>query len=215
MDRNAKILLEQSSDDGHNKLDDDFEMCSEEESGITSSCRHVMSKETASQSPTMNSTPIKSQIVITSSTEMPLSSDESVMIDVGVEPNYHNFFGSLNDNEVHMEIVENFYENNDETMENVTIVDSHAGAPQKFLPLTYEQRWIAGLKLNLVLNIEKHKVIVDGVGTVLKKPPVIFHKALGNGVCLFNSFLILLAGWDTCNAIIHHVICNYCYITAM
>ena len=140
MDRNAKIVLEQSSDDGCNKLDDDFEMCSEEESGITSSCRCVMSKEKASQSPTMTSAPIKSQIVIMSSTEMPLPSDESVMIDVGVEPDYCNLFGSLNVNEVYMEIVENLYEDNDETMENVTIVDSHAGAPQKFLPLTYEQR---------------------------------------------------------------------------
>ena len=99
-----------------------------------------MSKETPSQSPTITSTPIKSQMVIISRTEMPLSSDESVMIDVGVEPDYHNLFGSLNVNEVHMEIVENLYEDNDETMENVSIVDSHAGAPQKFLPLTYEQR---------------------------------------------------------------------------
>ena len=65
------------------------------------------------------------------------------------------------------------------------------------------------MKLNFVFNIEKHKVIVDGVGTVLKNPPVIFHKALGNGACLFNSFSILLTGWDIYNAIICHVICNY------
>ena len=109
-----------------------------------------------------------------------------------------------------MEIVDDLCDDSDDNdMQSVKIVDSHSSPPKKFLPLTYEQWRIAGLKLNLVLNSAHHKVVVDGIGTVLKNPPVIFQKALGNRACLFNSFLILLTGWDTYNAIIQHEICNY------
>ena len=95
MDKNGKIVLEQSSDEGGDKCEDEVEMTSDEDSDITRSCRHVMSRDTVSQSPSMMLMPIKSQLVIMSSTEMPLSLDESVNIDVGVETDYHNVWGHL------------------------------------------------------------------------------------------------------------------------
>ena len=87
-----------------------------------------MSRDTVSQSqsPSMMSMPIKSQLVIMSSTEMPLSSDESVNIDVGVEADYHSVWGSLNVNQVPMEIVDDLYDDSDDNdMQSVQIVDSH------------------------------------------------------------------------------------------
>ena len=68
MDKNGKIVLEQSSDEGGDKCEDEVEMTSDEDSDITRSCRHVMSRDTVSQSPSMTSMPIKSQLVIMSST---------------------------------------------------------------------------------------------------------------------------------------------------
>ena len=137
MDKNGKIVLEQSSDKGGDKCEDEVEMTSDEESEITRSCRCVLSRDTVSQSPSMTSTPIKSQLVIMSSTEMPLYSDELVNIDVGVETDYYNVWGSLNVNQVPMEIVEDLYDDND--MQSVKIIDSHSSPPKKFVPLIYEQ----------------------------------------------------------------------------
>ena len=124
------------------KCEDEVEMSSDEDSDITRSCRHVMSRDTVSQSqsPSMMSMPIKSQLVIMSSTEMPLSLDELVNIDVGVETDYCNAWGSLNVNQVPMEIVDDLYDDSDDNdMQSVQIVDSHSSPPKKFLPLTYEQ----------------------------------------------------------------------------
>ena len=134
MDKNGKIVLEQSSDEGGDKCENEVEMTSDEDSDITRSCKHVLSRDTVSQSPSMTSTPIKSQLVIMPSTEMPLSLDELVNIDVGLETDYCNVWGSLNVNQVPMEIVDNLYDDND--MQHVTIVDSHSSPPKKFLPLT-------------------------------------------------------------------------------
>ena len=98
MDKNGKIVLEQSSDEGGDKCEDEVEMTSDEDSDITRSCRCVMPRDTVGQSPSMMSMPKKSQLVIMSTTEMPLALDESVNIDVGVETDYHNIWGSLNVN---------------------------------------------------------------------------------------------------------------------
>ena len=64
---------------------------------------------------------------------MPLSSDELVNIDVGVETDYHNVWGSLNVNQVPMEIVDDLYDDSDDNdMQSVKIVDSHSSPPRNF-----------------------------------------------------------------------------------
>ena len=63
----------------------------------------------------VTSTPIKSQIVIMSSQEMPPSSDESETIDVAVE---RNPFGDMNVDEILIEIVDDL---NNESGVDVTV----------------------------------------------------------------------------------------------
>ena len=72
----------------------------------------------------------------------------------------------------------------------------------------YERR-VAALKFILVITGTSHPVTYTGVGKLLSSTPVITRSALGNGVCLFNSFSMLLTGRDTYSTIIHHIVCNY------
>ena len=65
------------------------------------------------------------------------------------------------------------------------------------------------MKFNLVINGKTHPVKFIGYGKLCPYPPVITQAAKLNGVYLFNSFAMLLAGRDTYSAIIHHVVCNY------
>ena len=65
---------------------------------------------------TINFHPIKSQMVIVSSTEMPLSSDDSETIDVGTE-NFVDFtrnpWGDLDVNKIPIKIVDDLHETGD------------------------------------------------------------------------------------------------------
>ena len=87
----------------------------------------------------LTSTPIKSQIVIMFSTENPLSSDESINIDVGLESTELNPLGSVDVSHIPMEIVENLFDG-DDSLNSVTVIDSHGSVQRKFVPLTDEQR---------------------------------------------------------------------------
>ena len=88
----------------------------------------------------LTSMPIKSQIVIMSSTENPLSSDESINIDVGLESTELNPLGSVDVSHIPMEIVENLFDDGDDSLNNVTVIDSCGSVQRKFVPLTDEQR---------------------------------------------------------------------------
>ena len=88
----------------------------------------------------LTSMPIKSQIVIMSSTENPLSSDESINIDVGLESTELNPLESVDVSYIPMEIVENLFDDGDDSLNNVTVIDSCGSVQRKFVPLTDEQR---------------------------------------------------------------------------
>ena len=186
------------------------EVNEESETDMKESCQRVVPsfpKDLCDSN--LTSMPIKSQIVIMSNTENPLSSDESINIDVGLESTELNPLGSVDVSHIPMEIVENLFDDGDNSLNNVTVIDSHGSVQRKFLPLTDEQRQVASLKLSLVLNLKEHKVNMEGNDTILNNPPTVTEKSRGDGACLFNTFSLLLSGRQTYNAIIRHVICNY------
>ena len=71
----------------------------------SNTCKRTKQYDIQSHPKLVTSAPIKSQIVIVSSKEMPLSSDELETIDVGVEGS-ENPFGDMNLNEISIEIVD-------------------------------------------------------------------------------------------------------------
>ena len=117
-----------------------------------------------------------------SSTENPLSSDESINIDDGLESTELNPLGSVNVSHIPMEIVENLFDDGDDSLNNITVTDSHGSVQRKFVPLTDEQRRVASLKFSLVLNLKHHKVNMEGNDT-MKNPPTVIEKSRGDGAC--------------------------------
>ena len=71
----------------------------------------------------MTSTPITSQITIVSSQEIPLSSDESETIDVGIEEIPNNPFGDMGVDQILIEIVGDL---NDLSDDDVTVTATEA-----------------------------------------------------------------------------------------
>ena len=116
-------------------------------------------------------TPIKSQMVIVSSTEMPLSSDNSETIDVGTE-NLVDFtrnpWGDLDVNKILIKIVDHLHERGDSEL---TITPQENSEEPRYLPLNEEDCRIVGLKFGLTLNKTDHNLKFVGIGNVLPKPP--------------------------------------------
>ena len=151
---------------------------------------------------------ISSQIIIISSKELPVSSDESSSIDVGSEgPSRVNPWGVMDVQDIPIEIVDHLSDM--ECDEDAVIVHSTGKTPLYFKPMNDDDRKIAALKFNLVINAQTHPVQFWAAGKMCPCPPVITQSAKANGVCLFNLFSMLLAGRDTYNTIIWHVACNY------
>ena len=149
------------------------------------------------------STPVKSkQIIIASGQEVPVSSDESETIDVGVE---QNPWGEILVSEIPIEIVDNL----NESSLSAKVEHIDAGPVVYFTPLNDQDRINVGLKFNLVFKTETHKVVNFGIGLPCKSPPEITIESCGDGACLFNSMSILLSGRDTYSTLIRHVMCNY------
>ena len=71
----------------------------------------------------MTSTPIKYQITIVSSQEMPLSSDESDTICVGTEEIPYNPFGNMDVDQILIEIIDDL---NDLSDDDVTVTATEA-----------------------------------------------------------------------------------------
>ena len=149
------------------------------------------------------STPVKlEQIIIASGQEVPVSSDESETLDVCVELNP---WGDILVSEIPIEIVDNFNESS-----STSQVEQVEDAPVVyFTPLNDEDRIVAGLRFNLALKTEIHKVVNVGMGLPCKFPPEITVTSHGDGACLFNSMSILISDRDTYSAIIWHIVCNY------
>ena len=136
----------------------------------------------------MTSTPIKSQIVIMSSQEMPPSSDESDTIDVGVEMNP---FDDMNVNEIPIEIVDDL---NNESGVDVTVKAVEEPPVCLFMPVCNDDHVVAAVKFSLVINAKSHPVMYCGIGGKISNLPTVTVSAHGNGACLFNSFSLLLSG---------------------
>ena len=72
-----------------------------------------------------------------------------------------------------------------------------------------DDRRVAAMKFNLVINGKSHPVKFSGLGNFCPCPPTIHERAKGNGACLYNAFSMLLPGRDMYSMIICHVTCNY------
>ena len=155
--------------------------CTDSSGDIDSSCKctNVYQVPQKSIFP-VTSMPIKLQIIIMSSKENAFSSDELEVLSVGSEP--LNFpFGNINMNidDIEIEIVE---------------VLNEDPLPTHFWPLGDDNRKIAALKFNLVINAKTHPVRQTGFGEIISQPPLIFTRAHGDGACPFHSLSILLTG---------------------
>ena len=156
------------------------------------------------------STPIKPQIVIMSSKEMPVSSDESETINVGHEMALGKVFGDLNVDDIPIQIVDDLMNSTEQDSDD-TIIMTDGAQPVDvcFNPLNDLYRCAAALKFSLVISGATHPVVNIGVCMIMKTPPTVTIKACANGGCLINTFALLLCGRDTYSTIIQHVICNY------
>ena len=128
-----------------------------------------------------------------SSKEMAFSSDKSNTISVGTELSTFPLC-VLNVDDIEIEIVDDLNE---------------VEIPVRFWLLGNDDRRIAALKFNLMMNSKSHPVRCSSFVEIISKPPPILVKSKPDGACLFNSLSILLTGRDTYSAIIRHVICNY------
>ena len=142
--------------------------------------------------------PIKSQIVIMSSCEMPVSSDESETTDVVNDRNI-NPWGDIPVDDIPIEILEDLHTDSDSSCD---VIDVQTPPPMIFNPLSVKQCKMAGLKFFLVLNPSTHMVNNSGVGKMFNRDPVITISAKLDGSCLFNTFSILLAGRETYSTVI-------------
>ena len=135
------------------------------------------------------STPVKShQLLIVSSQEVPVSSDESINIDVGTEMTTLvenqspikplNPWGDKWVHEISIEIVDKLNDSDNST----ELHGIEKAPPVYFNPLTDEDRIVAALSFNLKLHASAHSVNFIGAGIKYKSPPEIYVKSVGNGV---------------------------------
>ena len=148
---------------------------------------------------------VSSQIVIVSSKELPMSSDESSTIDVGTEfsqPNspysgVRNPWGDMDINDIPIEIVDDLiFSGDEESMftDELDIIKKSKAPPIMFNPLTVDDHQIATLKFSLVINGNNHPVKYSGIGNPCPCPPMITQSAHGDGAYLFNSIISCLVG---------------------
>ena len=161
---------------------------------------------------------ISSQIIIVSSKELPMSSDESSTIDVSTDLStpkspsspITNPWGDMDIDDIPIQLVDDLiFSGDEESSEGLQIIKNSKAPPIVYNPLTTDERRVAAHKFNLVINGGSHPVKYSGVGNQCPCPPMITKSARGDGACLFNSFSMLLSGRETYSAIIRHVLCNY------
>ena len=140
---------EDISSDSDSQMESDY---------VSTCCERACVYKSQSNQNHITSTPIKSQIVIASSQEMPLSSDDSETIDVELD-NPRNPFGDMDVNDIPIEIVDNL---NDES--NVTVTKVDPPPVCLFTPISDQDCVKATLKFSLVINPTSHPVRFVGVG---------------------------------------------------
>ena len=121
-----------------NGTDDKMSYCSylESEGSDITSCKRAREYQPSKNVGPLTSTPVKSQIIIASSKEMPPSSDESETIDVcGPYISNNNPFGDMNVLDIPIEIVDDL---NDLNSIDVTVTEVQGPPACFFTPLTDE-----------------------------------------------------------------------------
>ena len=179
------------SNDNLDDLSTISDMESDNDVGI-SSCECARAYQPSTNTVPLTSTPVKSQIVIMSSQEMPPSSDESKTVDVVGFDVSKNPFGDMNVEDIPIQIVDDL---NDLTGDDdVKVTEVQAPPVCLFCPLSDEDHVCAAMKFSLVISPKSHPVRNFGVGKEMASPPTILIRAVGNGACLFNAFSLLLCG---------------------
>ena len=173
VDKDSKITYDSDKDAESVVNDSNLEFPSDTE------CCQRTENYVRSKAP-LTSTPIKSQIVIVLSTEMPLSSDDSETIDVGSDRVEHalNPWGDLNVDEIPIEIVDDLHQTGDS---DLTIVGEESQKEQQFSLLNNDNHKQVGLKFGLALNNSDHLLEFKGVGKDLPNPPVVTTAAKPDG----------------------------------
>ena len=186
---NTNACIDSDSTDDRQSSSSDMETCDNE-----FDCKRAKVYNQCDKIKVKTSTPIKSQIAIMSSREMPSSSDESDTINVSTD-NVQELFGNIKVEPIPVEIVDELMDNNlDDTDETIIVMHTSEAEWLKFNPLTDEDRCVAALKFSLIINGKSHPIHNKGIGM----EPV-FSTA-----CPY-----FYVGRDTYSAIIRHVICNY------
>ena len=156
---------------------------SDEPGNTPETCQRVHSRNSQQKTstPKKDRGSIPSQIIIISSKELPLSSDESSTKDVSTEadvpPSPTNPWGDININNIPIQIVNHLRDMEDEMI----ITDVTKKPSVYFKPLTGDDRKVAAMKFNLVITGKSHPVEYKGVGKLCSSPPVITQLAKGNG----------------------------------
>ena len=154
-------------------------------------CQWVNTHHQTSTPKKASANSISLQIIIVSSKELPLSSDESSTIDIGSEivtDEISNPWGDMEVDNIPIEIVDNLNFSEDDEPK---IMGTLKGAEILFWPLSDDEHVVAALKFNLVINSNSHPVSFHGIGNECPCPPVITQVAKGNAACLFNSFSLV------------------------
>ena len=129
-------------------------------------CQRVQTVPHKTLTPKKDAKCVPSQIIIVSSKELPLSSDESSTIDVGSE--IDNPWGNMDINDIPIEIVDNLNFSEDDEPE---ITKDYKGCDILFEPLNDQECRVVALKFNLVINESSHPVSFIGIGNTCPCPP--------------------------------------------
>ena len=151
------------------------------------SCRRAI-KYVPSTGP-KTSTPVKSKLVlIITCDKMPVSSDESVTIDITntSEKGIKNPWGDIDVNDIPIEIVSDLNDTSVD-VESVVLNGVEKVLPVYFNPFGFNDRKLAAMKFNLVIDpIKTHHVKTTGHGNICPSPPKITMPSKPDGSCLFN-----------------------------
>ena len=112
------------------------------------------------------STPIRSgQVIIMSSTEQLISSDESATIDVTTYENSGagNPWGDVDVDKIPIEIL-------NESSSSTKVKSVEKAPPVYFHLLTEQERLVVGMQLSLKLDLNKHIVHYENVSAVCRNP---------------------------------------------
>ena len=140
-------------------------------------CQRVSDKYTQPKTsmPKKNADNIALQIVIISSKELLMSSDDSstCTIDVGTEAlSPVNLWEDMDIQDIPIEIVDHF----SDTEDSVQVFASTQKSKVYFNPLTDDDRWISAMKFNLVINAKTHPVKFISVGKLCPYPQWLHKK---------------------------------------